>query len=925
LANDKLSSDTERLVLVSDTSTEAERLIASLRVRKVKVRDVPLMLLAGRVEAQKPKLVICDGQAPRVIEAIEKMRRGDFGKSVELLLLGIDVRVTDALRPVLGDVDHRVFPRPIDVYTVLQRVEEILGESEDVTRGASRSMASLPRVSQNAITAPRAAPSPAPRRGRSSVPQVGSSRGETSFGSADEGEPAQPKRPSIVPISEPSAPDSSLGAVSVGRMSDELEQLLQDAERRLGPGPVSLQPASLASARLSPEQELDAILPVDVLAALDEPVDLDEDDETSQPLLRSEQPSSMAPAPGRAVSAPRAADIGGDVSPSDRSGTAANDEDTPVGRHGPRRVATAVGSEPPSVAKTGSVLTPVPASVKTHNTHLGHGGPTGQAVGTIPGAEPSDPATSSPALREPSRATSTLEPAYTMRAQVADSSDSIAPGTNPEIAEMDASSSSEASSTAPPHPARARGESSTMAWNSITEEPSSLRGSLSRRVTELDAERDRRVDAAASSTSPPLGGTHRARSALDAEPLSERGKTRVQHPTAQRSGSPPSHKRADFDVPAAPSAMVSAPAQPEPRPLPPPAHVEERGVIAIPAALGPRDVIRALSRCVRGRYSGALAIEDESGIRRVVFREGDFVMVASGIEGESLVAFLIQRGDLDGDAARLTRKLPQFGRHAGAALIAHGYLRQDELWPVLRAHAEWLLGRALSVSQGSAGLEGELSARLQAEPAVFGGTPGAEVLVEIVRRNVGPEMSIEALGGAKVRLSRGSQAHLLGECALTSQEVVLVEQAQAIPLNDVLRRAPSPDFASAVYALVELGVLETMSPAVEAVSRSERPAQRDGLDDEAVRVRVGLRRALVDEGDYFALLGVAREATGYEVRHAYLALRREFDPGRLLTASTAELREDVDLVLEVIDEAYDVLRDPARRERYRRALDAAPR
>ncbi|MGC4067803.1 MAG: hypothetical protein QM784_24765 [Polyangiaceae bacterium] len=529
-------------------------------------------------------------------------------------------------------------------------------------------------------------------------------------------------------------------------------------------------------------------------------------------------------------------------------------------------------------------------------------------------------------MKEPSRAANTLEPAFTLRAHANESSDSIAPGTNPEVAEMDSASSAEASSTAPPHPPRSRGEGSPPAWNSVTEEPASLRGSLSRRVTELDAERDRRIEVASSSTSPPLGGTHRNRASFDAEPLSERGKTRLQHPAASRSSASLSFERGEFDGAVASSGPASVHAQPAPRlpAIPAPPH-EERGTIEIPAALGPGDVIRALSRCVRGRYSGALAIEDESGIRRVVFREGDFVMVASGIEGESLVSFLIQRGDLDGDAARLTRKLPQFGRHAGAALIAHGYLRQDELWPVLRAHAEWLLGRALSVSQGSAGLEGELSARLQAEPAVFGGTPGAEVLVEIVRRNIGPEMSVEALGGSKVRISRGAQAQLLGECALTSQEVVLVEQAQAVPLSEVLHRAPSPDFASAVYALVELGVLQTMAPAVEAKARSERPPQRDGLDDEAVRARVGLRRALVDEGDYFALLGVARESTGYEVRHAYLALRREFEPSRLLTASTADLREDVDLIVEVLDEAYDVLREPARRERYRRALDAAPR
>ena len=102
-----------------------------------------------------------------------------------------------------------------------------------------------------------------------------------------------------------------------------------------------------------------------------------------------------------------------------------------------------------------------------------------------------------------------------------------------------------------------------------------------------------------------------------------------------------------------------------------------------------------------------------------------------------------------------------------------------------------------------------------------------------------------------------------------------------------------------------------------------------GTDLEALPFRLRVprlrsRRALVDEGDYFAFLGVDREATGYQIRHAYLDLRSEFEPSRLLTAATADLRSDVDIILEVLDEGYEVLREPTRRERYRRALAADP-
>jgi hypothetical protein len=921
------------LVLVSDTSTEAERLIACLRVRKFKVRDVPLMLLAGRVEAQKPTLVICDGLANRIVEAISKMRQGQWGTKVELLLLGGDAQTLEALRPMVPELDDCAFSRPIDVYSVLQRVEEIVGEPEDAALGGRRSMASLPRVGHNSISSPGRVPTPVPRRGRSSIPQSAPRSDAIPPAGGREPEEASSRTPSIAPISEPgaSSPDSSLGAASVGRMSDELEHLLQDAERRLGPGPLSIQPMSMPASRMTPEQELDAILPADVLAALDEPVDMDDDDETSHPTGRSERPSTMAPRDAPASLFTRSmAPVDGHEEPS--AGSQTRDDDTPVGRLGGRRAKGDVSELPDGPMSSeldGSVLTPVPPSVKTHNTHGAPASVTSaggsQAEGTALRAARSElertgfgPGSGPFALREPSLT------------QEVNAFDSMAPGTNPEVLPHAVGGSGDVSSTAPPHPPRSAHEPVSR-WGALED------GVLAMPRPAASFDNDR--DTGGPTTSPPHGvlsrTLHRPMPESAAPVTSLDREPRLHH--EQRLGA---ETRVTVDSRSAPEPVfvplsrpliephgqvdAGAPRTNEREGDRPAGAPEGRPVVDIPTALAKGDVVRALARCVRSRYSGALAIEDESGIRRIVMREGDFVMVASGIEGESLVAFLIQRCDLNADAARLTRKLPQFGRHAGAALIAHGYLRQDELWPVLRAHAEWLLGRAIGVEQGAASLEIELSARLQAEPAVFGGATGAEVLVEIVRRVIPPEVAREALGGNKIRIRQGKMIRLLSECALLSQESQLVERAAGMSLAELLQKSENQDFASAIYALVELSVLETLAPTAEIRQKSERPPLRDGLDDEAVRSRVALRRALVDEGDYFALLGVAHEATGYELRHAYLSLRREFEPGQLLTAATADLREDVDLIVEVLDEAYDVLRDSARRDRYRRALEASP-
>lgn len=368
----------------------------------------------------------------------------------------------------------------------------------------------------------------------------------------------------------------------------------------------------------------------------------------------------------------------------------------------------------------------------------------------------------------------------------------------------------------------------------------------------------------------------------------------------------------------------SEPYAASPTPLPPRSEPRAAG-IEIPHALGEGDSLRALAKGVAGRFTGAFAFEDDTGIRRVVLRDGDFVTVASGAETESLVAFLTQRGDLAPEVAqRAGRRLPQFGRHAGAALVAQGHLRQDELWSVLRAHAEWLLARVVSMRRGAASVEHEVPQRLQAEPGVFGGATGAEVLIEVARRVVAPNDALSRLGGKDVRVSRRRSDGLLAECALPESEVQLIKQSAGLRVSELLERGGADDFACVLWGLVELGVLE-----VEAGAKREEAAAKnlepDPLDTAALRERIAARRALVDEGDYFALLGVSRDATSYDVRRAYLNLRRELDPGRVIIAATIDLRDDLETILEVLDEAYEILRDPLRRERYRRALETAPR
>src|SRR5262249_29205994 len=131
----------------------------------------------------------------------------------------------------------------------------------------------------------------------------------------------------------------------------------------------------------------------------------------------------------------------------------------------------------------------------------------------------------------------------------------------------------------------------------------------------------------------------------------------------------------------------------------------------------------------------------------------------------------------------------------------------------LRAHAEWIIARAVSNDEGTCELEAEPPGRLKAEPNVFGGATGAEVLVEVGRRTFAPEFALERLGGPRARIEPGPRATLLAECALRGHEDELVRSARGRTIGELLSQADA-ELANVLYVLAALDVFEVLAPAL---------------------------------------------------------------------------------------------------------------
>ena len=98
--------------------------------------------------------------------------------------------------------------------------------------------------------------------------------------------------------------------------------------------------------------------------------------------------------------------------------------------------------------------------------------------------------------------------------------------------------------------------------------------------------------------------------------------------------------------------------------------------------------------------------------------------------------------------------------------------------------------------------------------------------------------------------------------------------------------------------------------------RRQRPAAK--MDDR--RAALLARYALVEEGDYFEILGVSRDATADDVQRAHDRIARELDPGAVGPVLAGELGAKLDAMREVLGEALRVLGDKHLRPRYQNHL-----
>jgi hypothetical protein len=169
--------------------------------------------------------------------------------------------------------------------------------------------------------------------------------------------------------------------------------------------------------------------------------------------------------------------------------------------------------------------------------------------------------------------------------------------------------------------------------------------------------------------------------------------------------------------------------------------------------------------------------------------------------------------------------------------------------------------------------------------------------------------------------ARGSAAEVLAEVATDPRErrvTLLFDGVRTF--EEVVRVSGLTD--EAVYALAL--TLWAFGALVPATGGADGPPAFGGRGRDLVieRERILARLALVNEGDYFQMLGLERRADAAEVRRVHERIERELSPVSVGPELGHALAEELETIRQALLEAVRVLSDDGLRVGYRRALEA---
>lgn len=359
-------------------------------------------------------------------------------------------------------------------------------------------------------------------------------------------------------------------------------------------------------------------------------------------------------------------------------------------------------------------------------------------------------------------------------------------------------------------------------------------------------------------------------------------------------------------------------------------HVRERGLPdAAEIVRGVSDAPSLLARMFSTQSTGRVSFkrpvagaEPPRDVEKIVFfDQGRPVFASSSETRDRMGELLVREGKITASQyERCQTMVAESGRRMGEILVDLGYLKRRELLPAVRRHVEDIVYSLFGWDRGQYAIT--IDQVPSAERIRLSRHPAALVLEGIRRkldrstleRMIGPPSTIIEVAD-RDRLNSVINTGNTGDLSQEERSALAAIDGQA-DLSTVARVAgvDLADVLPLAWGLCTLGLAVARRTDTEVPDES---AILVGETDMVIdRERVRARWQLVTEADYFALLGVRRDATAFEIRRAYQSARRDFSPETFPADLRRELAQELDDIGSVLDEAFRVLRDDRLRGTY---------
>lgn len=339
-----------------------------------------------------------------------------------------------------------------------------------------------------------------------------------------------------------------------------------------------------------------------------------------------------------------------------------------------------------------------------------------------------------------------------------------------------------------------------------------------------------------------------------------------------------------------------------------------------PAAVVAPD--RALARTLCGKAAdgvSGIATATRGKLRRLFCLErGWLVYATSNVIEEQFLEYLVRNGRLD--AAVRAEALAASGASGTPVLDflrANGGPGEAALKAGMEALVEDLFASTMSwpdgtvtFAEGVPKLDGEVTVRLSPLSLALRRARREPSRLDQVRIRIGPpDLRPVQTDAAARMLDRGldDKVTTLLQLADGHRDLAQIISAAGQDEEPALR---------AILALLQSGLLEPADP------RRRVAAERRAREVPLTRAEC-LARLAAAAGDYYAVLGIERDADADAVREAYYALARRYHPDRFRAGDLADLLPRFEIFFTSVTESYNTLVDARLRAEYDASL-AAP-